>query len=261
MSTIRILEPDANKRGDLFGRLMADLFVALGYEQPRMNIHKSGREIDLFANHRLESRRAIGECKATADAIGGDDLNKFVGVLDAEHDEKVQIIGYFISLSGFKETAIEQEKQRRRTKVITLTGEQVVGELIKGRIIIPSGRATELAGRCCAGHHHLALDGKPELVAHHRGWIWIAYYSGGKVRMRFVLVHADGTPLALALAEQVIASDKACGGSLHVLGCLNQPPPAGSDSPEIQSAALSAYGRYIAEECGFIQLDGLLTSR
>lgn len=115
MSAIRILEPDSNRRGDLFGRLMADLFVALGYEQPRMNIHKSGREIDLSANHRLEPRRAVGECKATEDTIGGNDINKFVGALDAEHDENVQLSGYFISLSGFKETAIEQERLRRRT--------------------------------------------------------------------------------------------------------------------------------------------------
>lgn len=59
--SIRILEKDTNRRGDLFRRLMADLFVALGYEQPRLNIHKSGRELDLSADHRLEPRRAIGE--------------------------------------------------------------------------------------------------------------------------------------------------------------------------------------------------------
>jgi hypothetical protein len=51
---IRILENDNNRRGDLFGRLMADLFVALGYEQPRL-IHKSGRELDLDCELRLES--------------------------------------------------------------------------------------------------------------------------------------------------------------------------------------------------------------
>jgi len=236
---------------------MADLFVALGYEQPRMNIHKSGREIDLSANHRLEARRAIGECKATVDTVGGDDLNKFVGALDAEHEDKLQISGYFISLSGFKETAIEQEKQRRRTKIITLTGEQVVSELVKGRIVIPSERATDLSGRSCSGHYHLVLDGKPELVAHDRGWIWIVYYSGGKVRTTFVLIHADGTPLGLTLAHEIIASDKACGGSLHRLRCLNQSPPAEADAPELETAALAAYGRYISEECGFIQLDGL----
>jgi hypothetical protein len=67
--TIRILEKENNRRGDLFGRLMADLFVALGYEQPRLNIHKAGRELDLSADHRLESRRAIAERKATAGAL------------------------------------------------------------------------------------------------------------------------------------------------------------------------------------------------
>ena len=30
---IRILVPDRNRRGDLFGRLMSDLFVSLGYDQ------------------------------------------------------------------------------------------------------------------------------------------------------------------------------------------------------------------------------------
>lgn len=257
MSAIRILEGDANRLGDLFWGLMADLFVALGYEQPRLNIHKSGREIDLSADHRLESRRAIAECKATADPIGGDEINKFVGALDAEHKAKIPMTGYYISLSGFKETAIEQEKQRRRTKIITLTGDEVVSELIKGRIIISQERATELAGRCCAGHCHLTLDGNPELVAHERGWIWIVYYSGGKARSDFVLIHADGTPLSRTTAEEIIASDRGCSGELHRLTCLNPPPPARPDDPEHAAAALSAYGRYIVEECGYIQLDGL----
>ena len=68
-SAIRILEEDNNKRGDLFGRLMADVFVALGYDRPRLNIHKPGREIDLYTDHRLEARRAIGVCKPRHGAI------------------------------------------------------------------------------------------------------------------------------------------------------------------------------------------------
>ncbi|MBD0371348.1 MAG: restriction endonuclease [Pyrinomonadaceae bacterium] len=107
LTQIRILENDNNRQGDLFGRLMADLFVALGYEQPRINIHKSGRELDLAAVHRLERRRAVAECKATIDAIGGGDLNKFVGALDAEREDDLPLTGYFISLAGFTETAIE----------------------------------------------------------------------------------------------------------------------------------------------------------
>ena len=256
-TTIRILEKDSNRRGDLFGRLMADLFVALGYEQPRLNIHKSGRELDLSADHRLEPRRAIGECKATADPIGGDDLNKFVGALDVEQEDKRPLTGYFISLAGFKETAIEQERQRRRTKIVTLTGSQVVSELVKGRILIPKEKATELAGRCCAGLQGLTLDPEVELLAHERGWIWAIYYTQGKARTHFALIHSDGTPLARALTEEVVAADRDCGGGMCRLRCLNPEPLPGSDTDQRVAKALAAYRQYLTNECGFIQLDGL----
>jgi hypothetical protein len=254
---IRILEQDNNRRGDLFGRLMADLFVALGYEQPRLNIHKSGRELDLASGHRLERRRAIGECKATADTIGGGDLNKFVGALDAEQKDDLPLTGYFISLGGFKETAIEQEKNRPRTKIILLDGSQVIDELIKGRILIGKERATELAGRSCSGQDDLALDAEAELLAHERGWIWALYYTQGKGRTHFALIHADGTPLARAIADEIIATDRNCGGSLHQLTCLNPVPRRPADDPQQVNDALKAYERYLTEECGYIQLDGL----
>ena len=255
---ITILEKDNNRRGDLFGRLMADLFVALGYEQPHMNVHKSGRELDLDANHRLEPKRAIGECKATADLIGGDDLNKFVGALDAEHsDDKIPVTGYFISLTGFKETALEQEKQRRRTKIVLLDGVKVIEELVRGRILVSTHRATEVAGRCCASLNHLVLDPACELLAHERGWIWVVYYTEGKVRTDFVLVHSDGTPLSRPLVEDVVHADRTCGGSLHKLSCRNPPPLIGSDDDPRVKEALAAYQQYLANECGYIQLDGL----
>lgn len=256
---IRILEKDNNRRGDLFGRLMADLFVAQGYEQPRLNVHKSGREVDLSADHRLEPRRAIAECKATAEPIGGRDVNTFVGVLDAERGDKKKhpITGYFISLAGFTEAAVEQEKQRRPTKIILMTGPQVVSELVRGRILIAKEQATELAGRCSAAQDQLVLDPEAELLAHERGWIWAVYYTQGKARTHFALIHSDGTPLARALADDVIAADRDCGGGLHKLSCLNPAPPAGSDSDPRVAGALTAYHQYLANECGFIQLDGL----
>jgi hypothetical protein len=255
-SAIRLLEKDSNRRGDLFGRLMADLFVALGYELPRLNVHKSGRELDLEAMHRLEPRRAIAECKATADTIGGDDINKFVGAIDAETDEGPPLTGYFISLAGFKETAVEQEKKRRR-KIITLTGAQVVEELVSGRILISKDRAVEIAGRCCAAQMDLELDPATELLAHERGWMWAVYYRRGKSRTHFILIHSDGTPLARVIADEVISADKVCGGLLHELGCLNPAPPSTTADGRRIRDALAVYGRYIAEECGFIQLDGL----
>jgi hypothetical protein len=44
---------------------MKDLFLTLGYDNPRFNIHKSGSEIDIQAEHRTETKRMIAECKAT----------------------------------------------------------------------------------------------------------------------------------------------------------------------------------------------------
>ena len=96
---IRILEKENNKRGDLFGRLMGDLFLALGYDHVRLNIHKTGREVDVEAIHRTEKRRVIAECKATKAKTGGDDINKFVGALDVERRRgDLETTGYFVSL-------------------------------------------------------------------------------------------------------------------------------------------------------------------
>ncbi|MDP9120670.1 MAG: restriction endonuclease, partial [Acidobacteriota bacterium] len=255
---IRILERESNRRGDLFGRLMADLFVALGYHPPRLNVHKSGRELDLEAGHRLEDRSAVAECKATADPIGGDAVNKFVGALDAERRGKRSVQGYFISLGGFTEAAIDQELQGRRTRVILLTGQQVVEELIRGRILVSKDRAAEMAGRCRADlGDALVLDSELELLAHQRGWIWALSYCQGKVRTHFALIFSDGTPVARSLAEEVAEADRACGGELHKLICLNPSPPPGADAVSRLPLALAAYREYIENECGSIQLDGL----
>ena len=254
ITLIQILETESNRRGDLFARLMVDLFIALGYESPRLNIHQAGRELDLVALHRLESRRAVAECKATGQPVGGADLNKFVGVLDAEHEDNRPVTGYFISLAGFTETAVEQERRRTRTRIVMLDAAQVVNQLIEGRILIPKDRATEMAGRMCAGLDDLNLDPDAEILAHTRGWVWAVYYKNGMVRTHFALVRSDGELLPRTIAEEIIAADRDCRGTLHTLRCLN---PESRKQQDGVGEALSAYRRYLANECGFMHLDGL----
>ena len=79
----------------------------------------------------------------------------------------------------------------------------------------------------------------------------------GKLRTHVALIHSDGTPLARALAEEVIASDRDCAGIMHTFICLNPAPQLVVDSPALIEEALAAYRQYIANECGDIQLDGL----
>jgi hypothetical protein len=256
VSSIKILEKENNKRGDLFGRLMSDLFLALGYDDIRLNIHKTGREIDIEAKHRTEKRQIIAECKATKEKIGGKAINNFIGALDAEKRKKdFETIGYFISLSGFRETAIEQEKEVGEERVILVNGIQVIEELINGHIIVSPEIAMERAGRCAAGQSDNLIPEATELLAHEIGWIWAIYFSQNKQRTHFALIHADGEALSPILTEQIIESDKSIGGDLHSLQYLS--PSGETISDNKIKMAKEKYFEYLSKECGEITLEGL----
>ena len=64
-SSIRLLAAENNARGDLLTRLTKDLFFALGYDELRLNVHKSGREIDIQGKHRFEPRNVVGNARHT----------------------------------------------------------------------------------------------------------------------------------------------------------------------------------------------------
>ncbi len=81
-------------------------------------------------------------------------------------------------------------------------------------------------------------------------------YSQGKQRTHFALIHADGAPLAKPVAQEVIQAGRKCKGSLHRLKYLSPPSP-GPDRETIAAAAVERYRKWIAADCGDIQLDGL----
>jgi hypothetical protein len=255
---IRLLERDANKRGDLFGRRMEDLFLALGYEQFRLNIHKSGREIDLEGIHRTERRKVIAERKATVEPVGGDEVNKFYGAYDIERRKLSgqECVGYFVSLSGFRETTIEQEADVSNQRLILINSRRIVDELVRGSIIATESEAIEIAARAAAASQCTALVQAPsELVAHSLGWLWVVRFGSNKEVTHFALVHADGELLSTATARQVIEADREVGGDLHKLIYLG-PVTSGLDE-SILLEAKEHYLSYIERECGEMQLEGL----
>ncbi len=259
IKNICIVEKEANKRGDLFTRLMKDLFLVLGYDNPRLNIHKPGREMDMEAVHRTEKKRMFAECKATEEKSGGDDINKFVGALDAEKRKSsdLAVEGYFVSLSGFKESAIEQEKEAGNNRVILIDGQRVIDELIRGNILVSPLRAMEQATHCAAGHgENLKADESFELLAHDMGWIWLIYFLRNKQKTHFALIHADGEALAQKPAQAVIHSDQSVGGALHALEYL--PPPGHPSISDNQvNEVHEKYLGYLERECGDITLEGM----
>lgn len=255
--SIRILESENNKVGDLFTRLVGDLFLALGYDQLQYDIHKAGREIDIQGAHRLENRRVMAECKAVKNKVGGEYINKFAGSLEAEKIENPDtlITGYFVSLWGFKGTAVEQEKKLKR--LILLDGDDVIRELIRGNIITPPEKAMEIAGRCAANQStNLKPQLKYELLAHEMGWVWAIYFEENKKRTHFALVHAGGESIDSEVAENIIKVDREVGGKLESLEYL---PPKLKDSIDQNriKEAKTKYLEYLSNECGEITLEGL----
>ncbi len=251
--TIHILAPTDNERGDLFARITQAFFSSLGYQDFRLNVHKSGREIDIHAEHHLEHRGLVAECKAHSEPMGGGEINKFVGVLDVEkHRAQGAVVGYFVSLSGFRETAVEQEREVGNKRVILVTGDDLIERLITGNGLVPISKAYSAAGTC-AGNLPLTPDPEYALVLHRLGLIWAIYYTQNKERTHFSLVHADGQALARVLADQIIASDGAPFGSLTYLA----PPTLIFNNAQVRAAATAAYLSYVEAECGEIQLEGM----
>ncbi len=257
---IRVLGHTNNTKGDLFNSLVKDLFFSLGYEELRENVHKSGREIDIEGVHRLEARRLVAECKAMSTKCGGDLLNKFFGALTRERavDQAASVVGYFVSLSGFTETAIEQERNTPPdTRMVLLSGFDVVSELTKSGILVDYPTATELAGREIARLQveNLALVGA-EVLGHSSGYVWVAYYSEGRSASHYVLVHADGSIVDESLAQIVVEDDSKVGGNLHALTRIAR-ESGEHQRNKLNESSLQKYRDYVAHEYGYIQLDGL----
>jgi hypothetical protein len=256
---IRLLASGNNERGDLFTRLVKDLFFALGYDDLRLDVHKSGREIDIQGKHRFEPRRVIAECKAHQAKMGGDELNKFFGVLTRERQKlgPDRVAGYFVSLSGFTETGIEQELESGDNRIILLNSEKVVAELLRSRVVVGTAEASTRTGQCVqhSGLRNAIVDGL-ELLGHQRGYVWAVFYAHAKERTHVALVAADGTPLTDAVAKEIIDADRLCKGTLYSLSYLSPPRPA-PDLIALGAQARARYQQWLAEECGYIHLDGL----
>lgn len=176
---------------------------ALGYVVERANLARSGRELDLLARHRVEPRMALTECKAQEEKVGGSDINKFVGSLDAERRRSNDpITGYFVSLSGFKDSALEQEAEFGGARCILLGPDRIISELENARIIVAESRAIMSAARFAADRD-LEPAENAQLLATEVGWIWLVQYQHHGVHESFMMIHADGHPLPHATALEI----------------------------------------------------------
>ncbi|NBH83012.1 NACHT domain-containing protein [bacterium C-53] len=261
---IILLETDRNKKGDLFNRLIYDVFHALGFGEPRFNVPKAGREIDLVLQHRTENRVALAECKAQSDLVGGTDVNKFVGALDVERGKYEQdgssVVGYFISRSGFKPTVYEQEEERIRARkgrndkleMILLGPDGIVRELMRGRVLCSLGQA---ASSVRSLKEELYLCEQVDLLAIEEGWVWVLYYARFPKQepTHVAFVHADGNQLLNNIADTLLKRVRLQELPFSNLTYIE----AKSEKSFDKKSAQEAYFQYLKNELGEIQFEGM----
>lgn len=255
-------ENQKNRKGDLFTRLAYDVLYALGFGDAQFDVQKPGRELDIIVKHRTENRVALVECKSKEEKIGGADINKFAGALSVEADvyerENIKVVGYFLSQSGFTPTALQQEKERGKTREIILLGpSQIVTQLICGKMLCSLDRAAEVVA--LSKDQSLQICKKVDLLASEYGWIWVLYYSSNPQQKatHFAFVHADGNRLLNSLAYNLIQQmeSRKCGFS--DLEYIEAP----TDLTAEKNAAQSAYFQYLENELGEIQFEGMPTDK
>ena len=262
VSNIIVLGNDRNQKGDLFNRLVFDVFHVLGFKEPQYNIHKSGRELDITVLHRTEQKIAIVESKAHEDKVGGDEINKFVGAVETEkrrhRKEGLSTVGYFVSKSGFTATAIEQEKERAKnmqdgdSEIILLGPKEITKELVNGNVLCSAEKAVSVV-RIPDGLS-LSLCNKIDLLACDYGWIWVLYYSlcPNQGVTHFSFVHADGNRLLNSMAKKILDTKNSHFDGLTYLFASDDI----KEAKERKREARTAYFDYLDRELGDIQFEG-----
>jgi len=106
MTYIRVLGKTKKEKADAFENLIKKALDSAGYEDFRLGTHKTGREIDIYAKHKVTGHPIICECKAHERPIGSRDIHKFYSIYDREFRIDNRFVGLFFSLSGFTSTAL-----------------------------------------------------------------------------------------------------------------------------------------------------------
>lgn len=161
---IYLTNEDSNSIGKAFEEFIAILLSKLGYKISNINIHKSGREIDVEAISKVTGEPIIAECKAHKEPLTGPDLSKFYGVYEHERKrKKPNLIGIMFSLSGFNSAFIEyyNEKTKEDKKTFKIYGtKEIIDFSVDADLISDDGAVRTLAKRYWAnelGDTHLII--------------------------------------------------------------------------------------------------------
>ena len=165
--------------------------------------------------------------------------------------------GYFVSLSGFTETARQQELDLPTSRLVLLGPQDILDQLVHGGIVASLEVAAEQAGRCVGGREDLELDGPHDLLAHDLGWVWAIFFGRTERGERMCSSTLTDTPWRLPWRLRSKWLIARVDGPLSRLTLIAPEPSIAGMSRHDPASTRDAYLRYVGAEYGSITLEGL----
>lgn len=254
---------NGHKPEDIFNQLFCDVFHSLGFN---ISHYRPEESSDIIFQHCTEKQVALVRYSAQNSPIGKDILNVFEKDLEVEqtlyNQEGYNILGYFVSRSGFTSAAIEQNakyvKCGNPTRSTLLGPEQIVQELIQGNVLCSLETAVNAVKRKDTAPF---LCANIDLLACEYGWLWILYYTQnpGGPATHFALVHPDGKQLLNSIANSLLNSANQENYPFTGLTYIDNDNKSNITTEE--QAAQNAYFEYLQNELGEIQFEGMPTDQ
>lgn len=142
---------------------MERVLDSAGYEDFRRGARKTGRQIDLYAKHKVTGHPIICECKAHKDPIGAGDIHKFYGIYDKEYRQNDKLVGLFFSLSGFGSTALaayEELSLDIKQRFLLRDGGFILSMLRKAKVVASDDKLEYIIAsktKCGLGERYLGF--------------------------------------------------------------------------------------------------------
>lgn len=131
-----------------------------------------------------------------------------------------------------------------------------VSSLIRDGKLAPEAETRTVAEELLVAHRISdAGIGEIRILYTVAGWYRVVLYACHGAPSHIALIDATGRPVARPDAERALTYDRLSGGILHTLHYM-EPVEFAADPTQV-ARARAAYLRWLAEECGTMQLDGL----
>lgn len=190
----------------MFEEFIKKVLDNAGYEDFKRGVRKTGRQIDLYAKHKVTGHLIICECKAHKDPIGAGDIHKFYGIYDKEYRQNDKLVGLFFSLSGFGSTAVaayEEMSPDVKQRFLLRNSDFIVSMLRKAKVIASDDKLEHII----TSKIKYGL-GKRYLVYTRTGIYWIQLVLTDNKATHYIILGSKGEEVPAYVCSEIGSMDE-----------------------------------------------------